>query len=194
MNWIQHPVILESKRIKIVPLEEKYINELVTVASDPEIWAHLPIDGSDADAMRTELKAALLKRFTGEQYPMVVIDKNTYDVIGATRLFNIYPEHLKLEIGWTWYKPAFWGTGYNTECKLLLLTHCFETLKAARVQFQTSAANKRSQAAIQKIGGKPEGLLRKDRVRRNEARDTLIYSIIDDEWPEVKQMLTQKIS
>ena len=101
----------------------------------------------------------------------------------------------KEAIGWTWYDPSYWRTGYNRECKLLLLTYAFETLKAVRVQLVTDATNFRSRTAIEGIGATFEGELRKERIRANGAyRNTAMYSIIDDEWPKVKKKLEQKIA
>jgi RimJ/RimL family protein N-acetyltransferase len=194
MAWIQHPLILEGKMIRLLPLEDKYYHSLVAAGTAKEIWTHLPTDGSKRELMLTELRTALLKRVSGEQYSFVIIDRKWNSVIGGTRLFNIYPEHRKLEIGWTWLKPEYWGKGYNTESKLLLLTYCFETLKTQRVQLQTSEANLRSRAAIEKLGAKLEGILRNDRIRPTGVTNTAIYSIIDSEWPEIKKTLEEKLA
>ena len=133
-----------------------------------------------------------MKRGTGEQYPFTVIDRKTNKIIGSTLFHNIFPEHRKLEIGWTWYDPAYWRTGYNRECKLLLLTYCFETLKTVRVQLQTDENNMRSRTAILGIGATFEGIMRKERIRANGAfRNTVMYSIIDDEWAMVKEKLSK---
>lgn len=190
MNWISRPVILESKRVRLEPLAEKHFDELIAVSILSEIWTHLSIEGYKADELRTALKSALLKKISGEEYPFIIIDKMNNAVIGCTRYMDMMPEHRKLEIGWTWYAPAYWGTGYNTECKLLLLAYAFEELKTVRVQLKTSGKNLRSQAAIQKIGAKYEGTLRNARISANgEIRDTAMFSIIETEWPEVKQTL-----
>ena len=193
MNWIQHPVILEGKLVRLLPLEDKYFQNLVAAGNSKEIWTHLPTDGSKRDLLLADLRSALVKRLTGEQYSFVIIDRKWNTAIGATRFFNIYQEHKKLEIGWTWLKPDYWGKGVNVESKFLLLQYCFEVLKTQRVQLQTSEANLRSRAAIEKIGGKLEGILRKDRIRPSGVTDTAIYSIIDSEWPELKQLLKDKI-
>jgi len=140
--------------------------------------------------MLQHLKSAVLKRATGEQYPFTIIDNQKNRIIGSTLFHNIYPEHRKLEIGWTWYDPAYWRTGYNRECKLLLLTYCFETLKTIRVQLQTDENNQRSRTAILGIGATFEGVLRKERIRANGVpRNTVMYSIIDEEWKDVKSGL-----
>ncbi len=193
MNWIYHPIILEGDKVMLVPLEHKHFPDLIAIAKDKRIWEHISIDGSDSDRMERHLKSAILKRGTGEQYPFTVIDKLTKKIIGSTFLHNIFPEHRKLEIGWTWYAPEYWRTGYNRECKLLLLRYCFETLKAVRVQLQTDATNMRSRTAIEGIGAIFEGIMRKERIRANGVfRNTVMYSIIDDEWDKVKSMLIAK--
>jgi len=195
MNQIQQPVVLEGERVKLVPLRQEHIPQLVAIAADKNIWEHLPIDGSDEKILTANLKEAILKRTYGEQYPFTVIDKAKNKIYGSTRFFEIFLHHRKLEIGWTWYDPAYWGSGYNTECKLLMLTYCFETLKLNRVQLKTRNTNLRSQAAIQKIGAKPEGVLRKDRIMPNgEVRDTVMFSIIDEEWPQVKANLEKLLT
>ena len=195
MNWIQHPVILEGEKVKLVPLENAHFHELAEVASDERIWEHISINGADKDRILQHLKSAVLKRATGEQYPFTIIDREKNKIIGSTLLHSIFPEHRKLEIGWTWYDPAYWRTGYNRECKLLLLTYCFEKLKTIRVQLQTDENNLRSRTAILGIGATLEGIMRKERIRANGMpRNTVMYSIIEDEWPEAKLRMTRGVS
>lgn len=194
MSWIQHPVILESERVKLVPLDSDHFPDLLKVGKQEKIWEFISINGADEQVLLAHLRSALLKRATGEQYAFTVIDKLTNKIIGSTLFHNIYPVHRKLEIGWTWYDPAYWRTGYNVECKQLLFTYAFETLKTVRVQLQTDANNQRSRTAIEGIGGVMEGMMRKERIRANgEFRTTVMYSIIDDEWPAVKQMLQNRL-
>jgi len=194
MNWIQHPLVLEGERVKLVPLDDKYFDELIEVSRDKRIWEFLSIDGTDEDSLRTALKSATLKRMNGEEYPFIIIDKVKNAVIGCTRYMEIAPEHKKLEIGWTWYIPAYWATGYNTECKLLLLTYAFETLKCMRVQLKTWDKNLRSRAAILKLGAQFEGILRNNIIRYDGVmRNTCYFSIIDTEWSDVKLMLQKRV-
>ena len=195
MNWIQHPVILEGDRVKLVPLENAHFSELLEVGMQEKIWEFISINGADQDVLLRHLKSAVLKRATGEQYPFTVIDKKQNKIIGSTLFHNIFPEHRKLEIGWTWYDPAYWRTGYNRECKLLLLAHCFETLKTIRVQLVTDENNHRSRTAILGIGASFEGILRNERIRGSGAyRNTAIYSIIDSEWADVKHKLISNLT
>lgn len=193
MNWIQHPVVLEGTKVKLVPTDHTHIPDLLAVGRQEKIWEFISINGSDSERLAQHLKSAILKRSTGEQYPFTVIDKQTGKIIGATMFHNIFPEHRKLEIGWTWYDPAYWRTGYNRECKLLLLIYCFETLKTVRVQFQTDENNLRSRTAILGIGATFEGIMRKERIRANGAfRNTCMFSIIDEEWESVKSRLSKQ--
>lgn len=194
MNWIQHPVVLEGERVKLVPLDHIHIASLLEIGRQEKIWEFISINGTDPQVLERHLKSAILKRATGEQYPFTVIDKRNDKIIGSTFLHNIFPEHRKLEIGWTWYDPAYWRTGYNRECKLLLLAYCFETLKAIRVQLVTDENNHRSRAAILGIGAIFEGILRNERIRANGAyRNTPVYSIIESEWPVVKETLSGQL-
>lgn len=196
MSWLQPSITLQGNRVRLEPLSTGHFDELLSIASaNEQIWIHLPVYGANGELLLAELKSALTKRAMGEQYPFVIIDSVNNKLIGSTRFLNIFPEHRKLEIGWTWYDPAYWGTGYNIECKYMLLTYCFETLKCIRVQLQASEKNERSRAAIQKIGGKFEGVLRNDRVRPDGTlRNTAVFSIIDSEWREVKKMLEDKMN
>jgi RimJ/RimL family protein N-acetyltransferase len=195
MFAIQHPVLLEGQRVRLMPLDNSHFAELLEVGSNPEIWKNISIRGYEKDTLLTHLKSAVLRRSNGEIYPFTIIDKQNGKIIGSTFLHNLFPEHRKLEIGWTWYDPEYWGTGYNTECKLLLLSYCFEKLNTVRVQFQTDERNARSRAAIQKVGGKFEGILRKERIKADGMpRNTVIFSIVDEEWKEVKAMLEGRVN
>src|SRR5690349_4634789 len=124
MNWIPHPTVLEGRLVRLEPLSPDHFAALFRISGQPGIWDHLPFDGSDARKLETELRSAILQRAQGMQYPFTIIDSSTDAVIGSTRLFDLHPEHKKLEIGWTWYDPAYWGTGHNLDCKLQLFRFC----------------------------------------------------------------------
>ena len=127
---------------------------------------------------------------SGAQIAFAIVHGASGAAIGSTRYLDLRPPDRALEIGWTWLGTAHQRTPVNTECKLLLLEHAFETLGAVRVQFKTDDRNRRSQAAIERIGGRREGVLRKSLILRDGfIRDSVYYSIIDDEWPAVKQRL-----
>lgn len=188
--WIRHPVVLQGQTIELLPLEEAHFSELYTAASDKILWELIPTDCSDKQVFYTTYHFALSERDAGRQYPFVIRHTATNRLIGSTRFFEIYPADKKLEIGWTWITRDFWGTAVNLECKLLLLTYCFETLKTNRVQLKTKDTNLRSRKAIEKIGGVFEGILRKDRIQSDgTTRNAAYYSILDDEWPAAKKRL-----
>jgi RimJ/RimL family protein N-acetyltransferase len=122
------------------------------------------------------------------------VDAATGKLVGSTRYLALRPEHRGLEIGWTWLAPAHWQTGANVEAKLLMLEHAFESLGCLRVEFKTDSRNERSRAALAALPARFEGIFRKHMlVRGGERRDSAYYSIIDEEWPEVKVNLGRRI-
>ena len=149
----------------------------------------MPANGSDREILKSLLKEALSKKESREQYPFVVIDKATGKIIGSTRFLRLNPEHRNLEIGYTWFLPEFWGKGYNEECKLLLLTYCFEVLKTVRVQLIAWDKNMRSRRAIERIGATFEGILRNHVIRNGEKRSVAYFGIVDEDWEKVKHNL-----
>lgn len=193
--WIIHPVILSGTTVNLIPLEKEHFEELYVAASDKELWKLIPTDCSEKETFYATYHFALAEREKGNQYPFVIVHKATNKLIGSTRFFEMYPNDRKLEIGWTWITQPFWGTGINLECKLLLMTFCFETLKANRVQLKTKDTNIRSRKAIEKIGGVFEGILRKDRMQSDgTARNAAYYSILDNEWEAAKQKISSQMA
>lgn len=192
-NWITHPTILTGQIVDLIPLEKEHFEELYIAASDKELWQFIPTDCSVKETFEKVYTASLIEREKGNEYPFVIYHKQTKKIIGSTRFFEIFPEHRKLEIGWTWIVKDYWGTTVNPECKLLLLTFCFETLKTVRVQLKTKDTNLRSRKAIEKIGGKFEGILRKDKIQNDgTTRNAAYFSILDDEWEDAKtKIITQ---
>jgi len=182
-SWIPHPTTLSGKTIELRPLEEEHFLELTALASEKRIWEHYTMDGSNAERFSEAMAEALEEREAGRQYPLVVIHKGENKIIGSTRLLHIQPAHRKLEIGWTWLHPNYWGGPMNRECKDLLLTFCFERLNCVRVQLKTDELNVRSRKAIEKIGGQFEGIIRNDMIRDDETyRNSASYSILAGEW------------
>lgn len=193
-KWIPYPTILEGKTVELIPLEKEHFEALYAAAADKELWDLIPTDCSDRTVFYKTYEFALSERETGNQYPFVIRHKETQKLIGSTRFFEIYPSDKKLEIGWTWITKEFWGTAVNLECKLLLLTFCFDTLKTNRVQLKTKDNNFRSRKAIEKIGGVFEGILRKDKVSSDgTTRNAAYYSILDDEWNNTKLTIEKLI-
>lgn len=192
-NWINHPINLQGEIVILAPLDEKYFDEISNTSQDEKIWTYMPVKGTDKGKIISILEEAIGKRVQHEQYPFVVIEKKTKKIIGCTRYLQINQEHRNLEIGYTWYLPEYWGKGYNEECKLLLLTHCFDVLKTIRVQLIAWDKNMRSRRAIERIGATFEGILRNVVVRQGEKRSVAYFSIIEEEWENVKRNLTELV-
>jgi RimJ/RimL family protein N-acetyltransferase len=190
-NWIQHPITLEGQLIQLITLNKDHFSELEVLATDKRIWQFYVYNGTDSNRFRSVLKSAMDEMMNGTQLPFVIYHKVEKKIIGSTRLMDIQPTHRKLEIGSTWLHPDYWGTAVNPECKLLMLTYCFEKVGALRVQFKTDENNVRSRRAIEKVGGKFEGVFRNDMLRDDGTkRNSAYYSIIDNEWNALKAALT----
>lgn len=191
MNWIKSNTILKGELVELIPLEEMYFDELGILALEKRIWEFIPVDMSSTEKCYQVFANAINEREKETQFPFVIFQKQENKIIGSTRLMEIYPAHKKLEIGWTWLHPDYWTTAINIECKLLLLTFCFEELKTIRVQLKTDENNIRSQKAIKKIGGQYEGVFRNDWIRDNGTiRNSAYFSIINTEWENTKKNLT----
>lgn len=193
INWIPENLVLENEHVCLRPLETRDIEPLIEAGQEEIIWTYMPARATDKEQYREELHKSLQAKQNGEQFPFVVIDKRNNRLIGSTRFLRLSQEHLNLEIGWTWYLPAYWSKGFNETCKLLLLKYCFEELKVIRVQITANVKNNRSRKAIERIGGKYEGILRNSAIRFGEKRSAAYYSIIDEEWPAVEQNLQRLI-
>ena len=190
------PVTLEGKRVRLEPLSlEKHFKGLLEIGLEPELWRWTLTVPSTPEEFRAYLQEGLDEQARGKAIPFVVIERTSERVVGHTRYANIEPAHRRLEIGWTWYGLPWQRTAVNTETKLLLLTHAFESLGMQRVELKTDALNARSRAAIERIGGKFEGIFRKHGVASSgRIRDTAYFSIIDDEWPAAKRRLLEKLN
>lgn len=184
--------ILDGQIVELVPLERSHFPELEILSKNKGIWEFYVLDGSDSKRFLGTLDSAMMEKEKGRQLPFVIFHKQHKKLIGGTRLFfDVAPMHKKIEIGWTWLHPDYWASAVNLDCKLLLLTFCFEKLGAIRVQLKTDENNIRSRKAIEKIGARFEGVLRNEMLRDNGTkRNSAYYSIIDTEWQSVKKMLT----
>lgn len=172
-----------------------HVPALAAAGADPRIWEWTLPDGHLPGVMEAYVRTALEEQAEGRAVPFVVRHLADHRIIGSTRYGNIALQDRVLEIGWTWYHPAFWRSAVNTECKFLLLTHAFETFGALRVEFKTDALNARSRAAILRLGALEEGILRsKMIVRGGRRRDTVYFSILDHEWPAVKARLAARLT
>lgn len=176
--------------VKLVPLEKMHEQGLYEAAKPKEIWEHLPVKVHSLSDMKRLIESALKAKQEGRELPFAVFDIESHSIVGSTRFLDISLLNKSVEIGWTWYHPSVWRTRVNTECKYLLLKYCFEELKLHRVQFKTDVRNNRSRAAIKRLGAMQEGISRKHMILPDGyVRDSVIFSVIDDEWSAVKKRL-----
>ncbi|MDR7242521.1 GNAT family N-acetyltransferase [Priestia megaterium] len=183
-------VELIGTAVRLIPLEKMHEQGLYEAAKPKEIWEHLPVKVYSLSDIEQLIKNALTAQQEGRELPFAVFDVESNSIVGSTRFLDISLPNKSVEIGWTWYHPSVWRTRVNTECKYLLLKHCFEELKFHRVQFKTDVRNNRSRAAIKRLGATQEGISRKHMVLPDGyVRDSVIFSIIDDEWTSVKTRL-----
>lgn len=193
-NWITEEIEFEGKLVRIQPLVKGHFDELTTISQDIRIWEYLKHDGLGPDSVISYLEEALMKKEKGMHYPFTIFELKTNRIIGTTRFWKIDKLNRKLEIGWTWIDPRYWSGGYNLEAKFLLLKYCFETLMTIKVSMVTSEDNWRSRTAIEKLGAKLDGVLRKERVCNDTlSRGFAHYSIIDEEWQDIKNQLISKM-
>lgn len=184
------PVELIGERVKILPMEVDHVQELFDAGNYPDIWAYMPMKINSIEDMKCLVDGALQAKVQGTEFPFVIYDNDSGKVVGSTRFLDISIPNRSLEIGWTWLSPTVWRTSINTECKYLLLKHCFETLGTIRVQIKTDGRNLRSQQAIERLGAVKEGVLRRHRIMYDGyVRDSVYYSVIDEEWLFVKERL-----
>ncbi|MDF2788328.1 MAG: hypothetical protein K0S80_1426 [Neobacillus sp.] len=190
--WNEH-FELEGQCVRLVPISLDHLEGLWEAAKPDEIWTYMATTVRSREEMEQMIASAIQKREKGTDYTFVVINQDNR-IIGSTRYLDISQEHKSLEIGSTWYHPDVWRTRVNTECKYLLLRHAFESWQLRRVQLKTDSRNFRSQQAIERIGAVKEGTLRKDRkISGGYVRDTVFFSILQDEWRIVKKELARKL-
>ena len=193
--WENLRSVLEGEVVRLEPLARRHERGLFEVAGDARIWRWMPYDPSESqETFHAWLEDALAASEAGTEGAFATVYASTGEPVGSTRYLALRPEHRVLEIGWTWLAPAYWQTGANVEAKLLMLEHAFTDLGCLRVEFKTDASNGRSRAAIAALPAQFEGVFRKHMlVRGGERRDSAYYSIIDDEWPEVRQELGRRL-
>lgn len=185
---------LEGETVYLRAMEIGHLDGLWQAAEPEAIWSYMASKIRSKAEMEKAIIMAVEERKKGNQYPFVVFDKKNHRILGSTRYLDISQANKNLEIGWTWYHPDVWRTRVNTECKFLMLKHAFEKFQFNRVHLKTDSRNIRSQQAISRLGAIKEGILRQDRVLADGyIRNTVVYSIIKEEWPEVKKALIEKL-
>lgn len=188
------PIVLEGSVIRLEPLTSSHLDALCAVGLDPELWKMTLTNVQTREEMQSYIEVALRAQKQGTALPFVIVERATGTVVGSTRYMNIDLPNRKLEIGSTWVAKRWQRTAVNTEAKYLLLRHAFEERGCVRVEFKTDVLNTQSRNALLRIGAKEEGVLRKHQITQTgRVRDSVYYSIIDTEWPEVKRRLEKKL-
>ena len=194
LNFLQE-LILENDIVRLNPLHHHDIDNLLRFSEQqPELWKYSlqPADG--LENLKGYIDFALRGRKEETAYPFIVFDKRTQQIAGSTRFYDFQKNHNTVQLGYTWYGKEFQGTGLNKQCKLLMLEFAFETLELDRVEFRADATNERSIAAMKSIGCTVEGILRNNCAAPKGRRDSIVLSILKDEWfGGVKEKLKSKI-
>jgi RimJ/RimL family protein N-acetyltransferase len=189
------PVVLERAPVRLVALGLEHEEGLKRAAADGELWNLRVTSVPEPAQTRAYIQAALDGRAQGHRLAFAVLDAATGDVIGSTSYHDIVPAVERLEIGYTWYAASRQRSAVNTSCKLLMMQHAFETLRAQLVGWRTDNYNFASQKAIERLGARKDGVLRHHALRRDgTVRDTVMYSLAAGEWPEVKAHLLWQLS
>ena len=189
------PVTLTGVRAQLVPLATSHLDALTAAGARPETWEFFPWRLDHRDAMKAHIDWLLEEQSQGHSLPFTIIDQLGSRIVGSTRFHTISKANRSLEIGTTWLHPDVWRTGVNIEAKYLLLRHAFEHWQAVRVQIKTDVHNLRSQRAIERLGAVREGVLRQHWILPSgRIRDSVLYSIVQDEWPAVREGLAARLS
>jgi RimJ/RimL family protein N-acetyltransferase len=190
------PVTLAGKVVRLEPLSEAHIPALTLAGQDDGIWKFMLYDAlTSKERMTAWVRDMLERKQNGTDLPFAIIHLASGQAAGATRYLEMRPQHRSLEIGGTWYAPIFQRTGVNTECKYLMLKYAFEEMRCIRVQFKADVRNERSVRAIERLGAVREGVLRNHYILQDGTfRDSIYFSILDQEWPGVKMRLEQKLT
>lgn len=185
---------LTGTHVRLELMSKDHLEGLYDAGLDERIWPYMPMKVTNKHDMERLIDGALADYEAGNSMPYTIFNQATNEIVGSTRLLDIQLNNKNAEIGWTWLSPKVWRTPINTECKFLLLQYCFEVLDFLRVQLKTDGRNKRSQAAIARIGATNEGTLRRNRIMYDGyVRDSVYFSILAEEWPTVKTNLLYRL-
>jgi RimJ/RimL family protein N-acetyltransferase len=188
------PVTLEGTHVRLEPLSLRHLPDLCAVGLEAELWRWTTTQVGTPEEMREYVETALHWQTDGTALPFATVDRASGRAVGSTRFANVDRANRRLEIGWTWLGRAWQRTALNTEAKYLMLAHAFEQLGCIRVELKTDRLNERSRQAIGRIGATEEGTFRKHMITASgRLRDTVYYSILDNEWPRVKQELELRL-
>ena len=189
------PVTLSDRGVQLIPMSLEHEAGLRAAAADGELWNIRVTSVPEPEQTRKYIEDALAMREAGNRFPFVAIDSASGRVLGSSSYHDIVPAIKRVEIGWTWYAKSVQRSHVNTTCKLLLMTHAFETLGCHVVGWRTDNFNFASQAAIERLGARKDGVIRGHALRRDGTiRDTVMYSLRSGEWPEVKAQLLHSLN
>ena len=192
---VVEPVTLTGSLVTLEPLRDEYHDDLVEAASDGRLWELWYTSVPSPETMRADIAEKLARQAAGAMVPFIVRRTDTGRVVGMTTYLNIEADVPRLEIGSTWIAASAQRSGVNAESKLLLLTHAFDILGCLAVEFRTHWHNQQSRAAIARLGAKQDGVLRNHRrMPDGSLRDTVVFSILDAEWPAVRSGLLQRLA
>ncbi len=187
--------VLEGAQVRLEPLSLAHHAALCDVGIDPELWRWIPTQVRDRDSMRAYIELALDEQRRGVSLPFATCLKEGRQVVGSTRFMNVDLKNRRVEIGCTWIGKAWQRSAVNTEAKFLMLRHAFETVGCTRVELKTDFLNDKSRNAILRLGAKQEGVLRKHILTdTGRMRDTVYFSVLEEEWPDVKRRLESRLS
>jgi RimJ/RimL family protein N-acetyltransferase len=188
------PVTLEGQHVRLEPLSVAHEEALIAAAGDGDLWNSTVTIVPTRATTAAYIEAALEAQAQGRELPFVIVRKVSGEVVGTTRFYEIVPADRRVAIGYTWLSKSAQRSAVNTESKLLLLTHAFDHWQCVRVELLTDLLNQQSRAAILRLGAKEEGTLRSHMIMPNgRIRDSVVFSIIREEWPEVKAQLAAKL-
>ena len=181
--------------MRLEPMTAAHADGLWAASRDERTWTWLSVlQPTTREELDAYVGDALANAAAGLELPLVTVRREDDRIVGSTRFLALRPEHRSVEIGWTWLHPDAWGTGINVEAKLLMLEHAFERLGCLRVELKTDARNERSRGAMAALPAQFEGVHRKAMlVRGGERRDSAWYSVIDEEWPDVRANLLRRL-
>ena len=188
------PITLEGYGVRLEPLQLEHQHALSTAAADGELWKLWFTSVPEPEGMRAYIEAALEGQRVGHMLAWVVRELSNDQVVGSTRYHDIVRAADRVEIGYTWYARARQRSHVNTACKLMLMEHAFKTLNCGVIGLRTDNFNFVSQRAIEALGAKKDGVIRHHHPRRDgSVRDTVLYSIVASEWPDVRRHLQQRL-
>ncbi|NJL12697.1 MAG: GNAT family N-acetyltransferase [Microscillaceae bacterium] len=193
--WLPRDLSLKGQQVSLLPLERNLLAPLWEAAKDARIWTNNVLKLGQEESFGRRMQEAFITQSIGMEVPLVILHAPSQQVAGSTRFMNLDRDNNKLEIGWTWLHPDFWGTNLNTECKLLMLEYAFEIQQVARITLRCNRENLRSIATIKKLGATYEGTLRSEVLGEKQVRhDIEYYSILPPGMAGHKKTLQEQLS